>query len=404
MKLSNLIVVKNDKEITREDIYLADGKFADKYKTDNIISFQDAVAYPSFINVHDHLIGNWLPLAGPNRPYPNSNIWVEDMKNSFSFKERDKYWTNDGSFNLLKGNGLEMAMLGVYKNIFSGITIVQDHIPKQDDRYYESFPIEVIRNYRQAHSITLDNWWGGNSLEKEFSLCNGHTPFIIHLAEGTDKISKSEFAKLKSIISLKNNILLVHCVALDRDDFQEIKRNDVNIAWCPESNFYLLNKTLDIYTVIDLQINVSIGTDSTMSGSINLFSELRFIKHRFPDISPKIIFRMITSNPAKALKLKDYSGKIEIGKQADLLITSIKNNNPYENILGLYSSDIQLMLYQGKPILGLKKYLCHFNIIPDEYYFYTKNGKEYFVIGHPERILAHIEQCLGYKKKFAFLP
>ncbi len=406
MKLSNLIVVRihRDKEAVREDIYLADGKFVDKYKTDRIIFFHDAIAYPCFINIHDHLVSNWLPLALPHRPYRNSNIWVEDMKNSFSFKERDKFWHNDGSFNLLRNNGIEMAMLGVYKNIFSGVAIVQDHIPKQDNKYYDSFPIEVVRDYHQVHSVTLNNWWGGEELENEVSLCNEKTPFIIHLGEGTDYISKSEFVELKKRVPLKDNMIFIHCVALDRNDFQEIKKHNVNIAWCPSSNFNLLDRTLDIDTVIELGINVSIGTDSTMSGSINLFNELKLIRDKFPDVPSKVIFKMITSNPAKALNLKNYSGKIESGKQANLLITARKNNDSYENIFELYPSDIYLMLYQGRPILGLKKYLDYFEIIPENYYFYNKDGKQYFVIGHPERILAHIEQKLGYRKDFAFLP
>ncbi len=52
----------------------------------------NAIAYIPLINSHDHLISNWVPRAGNNRPYKNSHIWVEDMKESFAFQERDIFW------------------------------------------------------------------------------------------------------------------------------------------------------------------------------------------------------------------------------------------------------------------------------------------------------------------------
>jgi len=34
----------------------------------------DRIAYPPLINSHDHLIGNWTPRTGDNRPYLNAAI------------------------------------------------------------------------------------------------------------------------------------------------------------------------------------------------------------------------------------------------------------------------------------------------------------------------------------------
>ena len=76
------------------------------------IDIPRSVAYIPLINSHDHLVGNWVPRAGDQRPYANSHIWVEDMKNSFSFQERSKFWLNDGSFDLLDPAALTVARLG----------------------------------------------------------------------------------------------------------------------------------------------------------------------------------------------------------------------------------------------------------------------------------------------------
>ncbi|MBT5419676.1 MAG: chlorohydrolase, partial [Candidatus Cloacimonetes bacterium] len=60
------------------------------------IDCTNLIAYPPFINSHDHLISNWYPKAGFGKTYPNVNIWVEDMKKTDSFLERNKVWINDG--------------------------------------------------------------------------------------------------------------------------------------------------------------------------------------------------------------------------------------------------------------------------------------------------------------------
>ena len=122
------------------------------------LNLPDGIAYVPLINSHDHLVGNWVPKAGDKRPYPNSHIWVEDMKQSFSFRERNQYWLNDGSFDLLQPTAHSVAKLGAYKNLFSGCGIVHDHGPNQQDAYYDPMPIIVPKRFRQCHSITLGNW------------------------------------------------------------------------------------------------------------------------------------------------------------------------------------------------------------------------------------------------------
>ncbi len=93
------------------------------------IHLPKSVAYAPLINSHDHLVGNWVPRAGDNRPYQNSHIWVEDMKGSFAYRERDQFWKNDGSFDLLEPLANTVARLGAYKNLLSGCGSVEDHAP-----------------------------------------------------------------------------------------------------------------------------------------------------------------------------------------------------------------------------------------------------------------------------------
>ncbi len=248
MKFSNLLVVKNWKESGLGSISIK-GNIISKESDDNIIvDCKGLVAYPSLINIHDHLVGNWEPKGAPNRPYQNTSIWVKDMKSSTSVLERNKFWESD-LVDLTSNDGIAMAMLGVYKNIFSGVTIIQDHIPKQKNEYYKNFPIQVVSEYRQGHSITLQNWWGGGKLTDEMKETHGEIPFIIHIAEGTDEEAKLEFSELENMDLLKKNTILIHCTALTKPELKKVSDAGASIVWCPNSNVFLLNTTLDYKTV-----------------------------------------------------------------------------------------------------------------------------------------------------------
>ena len=185
------------------------------------IKCPNSIAYPPFINGHEHLISNWYPRAGKNRPYPNADIWVEDMKTSESFLERNKVWLNNGSFKLDEGNAKLITQLGVYKNIFSGCTIVQDHVPNQSKEYYASFPINVLQNYKQCHTLSLGNWWGGKEPIEEWKDSKGKMPFIIHLGEGIDNKTSNDFANLIKHDLLQSNTILVHGISLTKKEIEQ---------------------------------------------------------------------------------------------------------------------------------------------------------------------------------------
>ena len=360
----------------------------------------NTIAYPPFINNHDHLISNWYPKASFGRTYPNVNIWIEDLKNTDTFLERNKVWINDNTFNLTEKDANQIVLLGIYKNLFSGCAVVQDHIPKQKHSYYNNNPINVLENYTQYHSLSLGNWWGGDSAEEEFEKTKGSIPFIIHLGEGIDEHAKKCFPKLKELELLKSNTLLIHGIALIKEQIKECAEAETSICWCPNSNYFLIGKTLDIDSCLKYGVNVVLGTDSTMSGSINLLEELKFAHQKFPYISMQQIFKMITTNAAKALKLPKGYGTIS-KNTSDLLLIKKHDEDPFRNLLKTEMEDIELLIHQGTPIYGDVKFFNEFNINKEEYYFF---GDDRFVIGHPEKITDSINKKLGYKKDFPFLP
>lgn len=363
-----------------------------------------AVAYVPLINSHDHLIGNWVPRAGDKRPYPNSHIWVEDMKHSFSFEERSQFWDNDGKFNLEEPNSLLLAKLGAYKSLFSGCGVVHDHAPVQKDIYYDSMPVVVPKKFRQCHSITLGNWWGGGTPEEELQLSRGAMPFIIHLGEGSDGVTKAEFADLVRRKLLQKNTLMIHGIAFSAEEIATIAMVGASICWCPSSNYYLINETLKIDAALKYKANVCIGTDSTMSGGINLIAEFIKIREHFPTIAGQELFRMATVNAARALMLPDSFAALDPTNCQNLLLLDKLDRDPFENLFSLEAANIKLLVVDGMPRFGDSEWLERLNLSENDYNTFRTGNKEKFVIGDPFDLNDQIDAVLGYHKDFPYLP
>ena len=387
--------IQNNSSISVESVY--------NKEKDRDLLFQNTIIYPALINSHDHLVGNWYPPAITEEKFENSHIWVEAMKNHPTYLDRNKYWVNDGSFVLTHKKEITLSTLGVYKNLFSGVVAVQDHAPNQTKDYYDAFPINVIRDYTQCHSLPLGNWWGGGSAKEEFAKAQGKLPFIVHLGEGIDDITAQEFTDLKAMNLLSANTLMIHGIALKESEIKEISQVGASICWCPASNENLIGSHLNIKSCLEQGVNVVLGTDSTLSGSINLLAEMKFSKENFPTVTSSDIFQMVTVNAAKALRLPGQYGTLE-NSSAELLALDKVYEDPFDNLIFAKPENIKLLLHKHKPVLGDIEYLSYFQIDSNEYSFYKYNGREKFVIGDFRKLTKYINSFLEYHKSFPYLP
>ncbi|MFW6365270.1 MAG: hypothetical protein ACOC2H_02215 [Spirochaetota bacterium] len=80
------------------------------------VQIDNAVLLPGLINAHDHLLGTYYPKVGEG-PYENWLPWDNDLKSAKVYNERQQIQSRD------------LYLLGGYRNLVSGVTSVQDHIP-----------------------------------------------------------------------------------------------------------------------------------------------------------------------------------------------------------------------------------------------------------------------------------
>ncbi len=362
------------------------------------LSIPDGVLCPGFINSHDHLLGTYLPKVGDGRPYTNWLPWDNDLKSAPAYEERQQILNRD------------LYLLGGYRNLVSGCTSVQDHIPHfVQDPFLDIMPTKVISDFALAHSIASFalNW--GSGVEEEYKLAlDNDIPFITHIAEGFDEETVRDLETLDKKHGLGDHSVLVHGIAFSHKDIDKIKEKNASVVWCADSNMYMYNRTADIKYMIDKKVNVCIGTDSPMSGGLNLLYEMKFDRDFYKDfykdsLPSKMIVKMITENPAKAFRLFD-NGTISKNKLADFTVVRHKESDPYDSVVSAELEDIKLVVIEGIPVYGDSEYSGIFDSLQVKYQRVNIAGADKIIIGDLKGLLKRINKAIGYNKKLDFLP
>ncbi|MBV9240550.1 MAG: amidohydrolase family protein [Acidobacteria bacterium] len=127
--------------------------------------------------------------------------------------------------------------------------------------------------------------------------------------------------------------LLAHCVTASDDDIDRIARNGASIAHCPKSNAKFGHGAAPFEAFLDAGIAVGLGSDSVASNNVcdmleescfaSLIARNREGSKRF--ITAREVLEAATIVGAKALRLDDKIGSLEVGKQADIAVVSLSN-------------------------------------------------------------------------------
>ena len=401
--LKNGIIVTSGKKPRTGSIAIAGTKISPAGSSLTLDLKGTSFVYPSLINTHDHLQGNYRPPVGPPKDtfYLTWQPWDGDLKASATFKERS----------LLARE--ELYLLSSYKCIFSGVTTVNDHFPQAiNAKILPTLPIRAILEYGLAHEATsYDLKWGDGIKEEHAKAVKNNWPFITHLCEGFDEESMHSLKNLEELGVLDSHCLFVHCIAFSDEDIKKAAKAGASISLCPSSNMLMFNVTAKIRKMLKAGLNLTLGTDSSASGPANLLEEMRNLRQLYQtmygeDLPPKKIFEMVTINSAKAFRMQDRIGSLEEGKLADILVMKARKDDAYENLVSASMQDIELLVLEGKPIYGERRFLDIFGeaAVPEGYTEITVGKRPMFIIGDPAALYREIRQRTGFKKVLDFLP
>jgi cytosine/adenosine deaminase-related metal-dependent hydrolase len=358
--------------------------------------------YPSLINTHDHLQGNYRPPVGPKPGtyYLTWLPWDNDLKASDTFKERSQLSRED------------LYALSGYKCLFSGVTTVNDHFPqKLNSSILPTLPIRAILEYGLAHECSSYDLKWGDGVELEHSRAvQNNWPFITHLCEGFDEESMRGVQALEKLKVLDKHCLLVHCISLSDRDIATIAKAGASVSWCGFSNMFMFNVTAKVQKLLKAGVNITIGTDSSATGSANLLAELKYDRELYrkmygEDLPAKKMFEMVTINAAKAFWMQDRIGSLEAGKLGDILVLKAAKDDPFENLVEASMEDIELLALEGTPIYGEMRFLDIFGgKIPSGYSQITVGKRPMFVKGDPTGLYTEARRKIGFNKELDYLP
>ena len=206
-----------------------------------------------------------------------------------------------------------------------------------------------------------------------------HMGIHVHLSESESEIEqiKEKYGCSPIEMADRNGLfdvpaIAAHCVQITKSDMEILKAKNVSVVTNPASNMKLGNGFAPVPEMLDMGINVCIGTDGAASNnSLNLFHEVSLLAlihkgvKRTPQcISAKENIRIATINGAKALGLEKEIGSLEVGKKADIAILNLNSPSltPRNNLIaGLsYSangSEVETVIIDGKITMENRKIL-----------------------------------------------
>jgi 5-methylthioadenosine/S-adenosylhomocysteine deaminase len=138
---------------------------------------------------------------------------------------------------------------------------------------------------------------------------------------------------------LNTKLLAAHCVHIDEGEMFKLKKAGAGIAHCPTSNLKLASGIAPIGKMLEMGLNVGVGTDGPASNNdLDMFEETRLAAllaktdSNDPTTLPaRQALELATIGGARAVHMAHLTGSLEVGKRADLAVVDMDgiHNQPH---------------------------------------------------------------------------
>jgi 5-methylthioadenosine/S-adenosylhomocysteine deaminase len=163
-------------------------------------------------------------------------------------------------------------------------------------------------------------------------------PLHIHLSETAQEVDDSRrlngmpvvpWVKKHGLFGAK--VLAAHCVHVDDGEIRALKNANAGVSHNPSSNLKLGAGVAPVARMLELGVNVGIGTDGAASNNdLDMFEETRLAaliaKGTSGDptaIPARTALAMATRLGASAMHMDHLTGSLEAGKRADLIVLDL---------------------------------------------------------------------------------
>jgi hypothetical protein len=351
---------------------VADPSLAGSSPADEVsLSFEGALALPGLINSHDHLDFDLFPQF-KSQTYSSYKEWGSDIHGRYG----------ESIAAVLRVPRELRIRWGLYKNLLGGVTSVVHHGVRLD---IPEDLISVFQDAESLHSVSGEKRWR----RKLLSPFRRERPLVIHTGEGTTPECSGEIDSLIRWNILGRPLIGIHAIAMSGQQAAAFRA----LVWCPDSNYFLYDRTADIPLLRD-RTKVVFGTDSTLTASWNIWEQLRLAR-KLKMVEDSALWDMVTAGPARLWELADR-GTIGEGQTADLVIAERPAGSVgWDAVFGLDPASILLVLHQGNIRLfdvSLREQLKDCGYSFENFYPVVVDGRIKYVLGDLPGLLREIYQ------------
>lgn len=319
--------------------------------------------YPGLFELHNHPSYNAIPLWTVPKPYTRRKQWQDASLYERLVKNPATLLTHDP----LSNNARAVVRFVECRALLGGVTTTQGLSVMKMDSNEKAAYAGLVRNVElpedkswPAAEDRIGDFTSFDQANKKYGPILGDKtkPFLLHLSEGIDDISRDFFEALKrpdGSYLIGANLIGIHATALNAGQMGKMKGSG-GIVWSPLSNLLLYGATTDIKSAVDSGVSIALGSDWGPSGTKNLLGEMKIARivsaHLGKLFSDRDLARMVTIVPAEMMGWGNFLGSLEKGKVADLLVLDGVSKEPYAQLVEATESEIVAVLIDGRPRVG----------------------------------------------------
>jgi len=354
-------------------------------QAETVIEADGMAILPAFYNTHNHAA--MVPMRGYGddndlQTWLTKYIWpyeetmtakdiqdasalaIAEMIESGTVFFSDMYFDIEGTIEEVDKSGMRGAM---------GLTFLDGHNKAQ-----KVDKLNLLKEWKDPTggriTLTIDPhaiYTAGPDLYKECFKLSKETGYMMHTHLAETKFEVDSCIKdhgmtpvryLKSLGVLGPNVVLAHCVHVDKEEWDIIAESGAIVSHCPCSNMKLGSGRFPYEMAIASGAKICLGTDGVSSNNnLDMREEMKFASllakvNGDPTILPSAeVFKWATVNGAAAFGID--AGEIKKGKLADAVIIDMTDRrmNPCHNIISNWvyaanASCIKHVLCDGKLI------------------------------------------------------
>jgi 5-methylthioadenosine/S-adenosylhomocysteine deaminase len=355
-----------------------------EYTSDDILECAGNIVMPGLVNMHTHLPMTLLRGLSDDL---RLDVWlmgyIMPVEREFVTPEFVRLGAQIGCAELIRSGvtcfadmyyfeetvaqvAAEMGLRGICSQ-----TVLK--FPTPDARSYEE-SLEAARNFikrwkghplivpsiapHAAYTCPPEILHAVTELALEYDV-----PIHTHIAETAEEVENMRkengmpvvpYLKKQGLFEAK--CFAAHCVHIDEGEMRTLAHADVGVSHNPSSNLKLASGIAPVKKMIDLGLNVGIGTDGTASNNdMDFFEEIRLAsflaKGSTGDptaIPAQKTLEMATRIGAQAIHLGEITGSLEVGKRADIILVDIFTLHNSQQFTHAEFSPYAQIVYAGK--------------------------------------------------------